>query len=478
MNRPSVWRVSRGSVGLASGGVRLVWHALVIGGPWLYLPATAGILAWWAGFPWWTGTLAALVVGAFAAADTGKGFSLERFHREAQSRVEEARARAKAVQVRREWPRLCERAGWLTPADLEKRRPVPSLRFARTMGRRLLVAWRPPERIAPGEYGTHVEELRRVLGAHSADWRPVTADPGTVVGLFGLAELPEFVPAPVPGPVVGPARAPQPGPEPRAVHQGHTFTLGQGTGGTPVTWSPLEAPHMVVCGTTGGGKGSVTRTVVAQALAHPDWEVTVIDGKEGGEYAWAWGRGAELSRQGVELANDTLGDLEYMLRERGGMLFAAGAESWQDLDADWSLQLVVIDEVADLVLQRKDGDRETERARASFASRLNRLIAQGRAVGIHVVLALQRADATILSGFMRNNLAARVAVGSLDPSGAEMLFPDGQVDAATGYLDGTPGRAVALGLRRGHSTVAPLQVQYLRAVDLALPELPDTGEAA
>lgn len=475
-----MWRVSRGSLGLATGGVRLVWHALVIGGPWLYLPASAGVLAWWAGVPWWWGTLAAVVVGAFAAADTGKGFSLERFRREAQHRLEEGRARAKAVQVKREWPRMCERAGWVTPADLEKRRPVPSLRFTRTMGRRLLVAWRPPESVGPGEYGTHVEELRRVIGAHSADWRPVTADPGTLVGLFGLAELPEFVPAPVPGPVVGPVEAPLHGPEPQAVQQAHRFTLGVGTGGTEVTWNPLEAPHMVVCGATGGGKGSITRTLVAQALAHPVWEVTVIDGKEGGEYAWAEGRGAELSRQGVELANDTLGDLEFMLRERGGLLYAAGAEHWADLDADWALQLVVIDEVADLVLQRRDGDRDAEQARASFASRLNRLIAQGRAVGIHVVIALQRADATILSGFMRNNVAARVAVGSLDPNGVDMLFPDGQVDAALGYLDGTPGRAVALGLQRGHTTVAPLQVQYLRALDLSLPQLlrPATGEAA
>ena len=71
--------------------------------------------------------------------------------------------------VRREWPRVCERAGWVTPGELDKKRPVPALRFALRVGRRLVVAWRPVESVAPQDYPRHVEALRRTLGAHAAN---------------------------------------------------------------------------------------------------------------------------------------------------------------------------------------------------------------------------------------------------------------------------------------------------------------------
>ena len=72
---------------------------------------------------------------------------------------------------------------------------------------------------------------------------------------------------------------------------------------------------------------------------------------------------------------------------------------------------------------------------------------KGRSAGIHLIVAIQRPDAAQLGdqgGALRNNLTARVALGSLDAEGIRMLgIPSGDPVAMT--LDGTPGRGVCVG---------------------------------
>lgn len=451
----SAWRVCRDAGRLATGGARLLVDALVIAGPWVWIPGAVVVAAWIAGFPVILALVGIGVLLVVAAADTGDRPSAGNVTRSLALEAENMRHRARARMIRREWPRMCERAGWLTPQDLEKRRPVPRLRLVRQLGARLFVSWRPPEDVQPREWPAHVEALRRVLGAHAADWRPVTGDPGTLVAAFGMQELPQHQ-----------DRAPDSAPP--AAGQGPAFPLGVGAGGSEVVWRPFQAPHMLVTGTTGGGKGSVLRGLTADAAA-AGWEVTVIDGKQAGEYRWVEDHGGQVLRDGVQQAADALAVVEEELQEVGRVLWQHGVETVHQVPEELrpDLRLVVVDEAADLLLLRRGpAEKDADGWRAVFGARLNRVIAQGRACGIHVVIALQRPDAQILSGFMRNNLAARLVVGHIDPDGADMVFGHDGADAAAGYLDGTPGRAVAVGLTRGHTAPAPLQVAYVSASDL------------
>ena len=71
-----------------------------------------------------------------------------------------------------------------------------------------------------------------------------------------------------------------------------------------------------------------------------------------------------------------------------------------------------------------DIDGTTLMSDGSLSQRNREALVRATDSGIHVVIALQRADATILSGFMRSNVAARVAVGSLDPKEIETHHAD------------------------------------------------------
>jgi hypothetical protein len=475
----TAFKVARGGTRISVSVLCILLDFILVLGPWVWGPAAAGIGFWIIGWSWWIGSAMAVGFVSVVAADDGKGFTLDAFTESIRREREAIRARARCRLVRREWRRLVVRAGWATKEDVEKKRPVPTLRTVQRVGGQLLVSFRPKDSTAPREYPALVEDLRRTLHAHSADWRPVPEDPGTLLVSLGTQALPEHVAGVIP--VVGQNPDPPPGPGASAVQQAPTFTLGVGTGGAPVTWSLWEAPHMLISGATGSGKGGVVRQIVLGAF-DAGMHVIAVDGKEaGGEFRWIEDRGGTLIHMGPEAAADHLGVLEDELIDRGTLLYRAGVERWQDLpDLPEGFRpiLLVVDEAPELLLLRKvPTEKDADAHRSMFGSRLTRLVGQGRAVGIHTVVSLQRADASLLGpagGYLRMNLPAKVAVGTLDLEGADMMFGTGGRDTALAYLDGTPGRAVASGLTRGMTAPTPLQVAYTRAVDLRT----DLGRAA
>ena len=475
MTAHTAFKVARGGSRIGWSVVRLLVDFVLILGPWVWLPTTAGLICWWWGNPWWIGSLIALGFLSVAAADDGKGFTLDALTESIRREREAIRARARCRLVRREWRRLVVRAGWASREDVEKKRPVPTLRTVQRVGGQLVVSFRPKDATAPREYPAMVEDLRRTLNAHSADWRPVADDPGTLIATFGTEALPEHVQGALP--VGGQVVDPQHGPPPPAVQQATTFPIGIGTGGAPVTWNPWEAPHLLVSGTTGSGKGGVLRQVLIGAL-DAGMHLLVIDGKQaGGEFRWIEDHGATLVTGGPEAAADHLGALEDELIARGLLLYQHGVERWQDLPElpeGFRVILLVVDEAPELLLLRKvPTEKDADNHRSLFGGRLTRIIGQGRAVGIHCIVSLQRADASLLGpagGYLRMNLPGKVAVGGLDLEGADMLFGSGGRDVALSYLDGTPGRAVVTGLTRGMTAPTPLQVAYTRAADLRHPD--------
>jgi S-DNA-T family DNA segregation ATPase FtsK/SpoIIIE len=120
-------------------------------------------------------------------------------------------------------------------------------------------------------------------------------------------------------------------------------------------------------------------------------------------------------------------------------------------DAEWARVMkkmpyivFVIDELADLMMTTTEYDVETS---------IVRIAQKARAVGIHLILATQRPQATVVTGLIKSNMPCRVAfkVASgtdsrivLDQKGAELLL--GQCD----MLVLTPGKTDA---SRCHGTL-------------------------
>lgn len=205
-----------------------------------------------------------------------------------------------------------------------------------------------------------------------------------------------------------------------------------------------KAPHVLVGGATGSGKSvwldTLIRTIAASRPADAV-RLLFIDPKrvELARFA-SLPHTAGVATEKPEAA-DMLARLCNTMDERYERLQAQGLRS---IDGTGDPRIVcVIDEFADLILPH---DRTAAQRKQSETLRgyLSRLLALGRAAGIHMVLATQRPDARVVDGLMKANaptrIAFRVASGLesrivLDQKGAEALPGLGHALART--ADGT-----------------------------------------
>lgn len=211
---------------------------------------------------------------------------------------------------------------------------------------------------------------------------------------------------------------------PGAAIGGLPITLGQSVAGHPVRLDLADpsTPHLLIAGTTGSGKTTQLRSIIADLVHHnspDDLRLVVIDPK------------FELSRE-LDGLPHLVGDdgergkvitgareARFMLRE----LLKIARRRYEDDAGPEPRIVVVIDELADLVLRYR-----------SIEEVLIQLAQIGRGVGIHLVIATQRPSVDVVSGLLKSNLPVRVSfrlptrVDSrviLDGNGAERLLGRG-----------------------------------------------------
>ena len=232
---------------------------------------------------------------------------------------------------------------------------------------------------------------------------------------------------------------------------GLVVALGIGPGGRTASFDLVaDGPHALVAGTTGAGKSELLTTLVlALALTHPPDRLAIllVDFKGGtglGPVAGLPHVLEHVTDLDASHARRVLASLRAELRRREAVLAAAGARDLVELDpADRSTPprlLVVVDELRALVEDVPD---------ASAA--LTRIAAQGRALGVHLVLATQR-PAGAVGADLRANVALRIALRVTDEADSTDVLdaPDAaRLDPAT------PGRAW---VRRGTRPLEPVQV--------------------
>jgi hypothetical protein len=452
-------------------------------GPLLYplvvLPAGVYIVARMIGLPIPASIMALgiLVVALVSYADTGHGFALEHLVDELRRRALECRYRLAAVRVRRQWPETCTALGWDQIAqDTPRRRssgPLrgpevllrrPELRHVEADRGRLRLVWRPRGDQDPTTWASLVDALRRRLGAHSADFREHPTDSGVIVASFGTEPLPQRKDAPLThGLDNGESRITH-GEQHRATWTSEAFELGPKAGGGTARWIPAESPHLLVVGATGGGKGGLIRLIARDAL-DAGWVLRIVDPKGSGDYRWA-------AERGVPVAHDLDEHVEVLrravaeVRSRCEILWNHGLDRVGLLPTAQQPHpvMVVVDEAADLLLLRRaPTEKSQDELRSEAGSLLSVIASQGRAAGVHVIVAIQRPDIALLGpagGFLRDNLTGRVALGRLSVEGLDMLFGSGHRDRVVG-LNGTPGRALAAHLAAGEVEPYGIQVQWL-----------------
>ncbi|MBO9555384.1 FtsK/SpoIIIE domain-containing protein [Cellulomonas sp.] len=233
--------------------------------------------------------------------------------------------------------------------------------------------------------------------------------------------------------------------------RGLAVPVGRTSGLAPVEVDLVEdGPHALVAGTTGAGKSELLTTwVLAAALRHPPERLAVllVDFKGGAGLGAVAGLPHvvdHVTDLDAARARRVLTGLRAELRRRERILAAHAARDVADLDPDDAATpprlLVVVDELRALVDDVPDA-----------TATLVRLAAQGRALGVHLVLATQR-PAGAVSADLRANTSLRIALRVADP--ADSLDVVEVADAAL-IPPSAPGRAL---LRRAAGPPEAVQV--------------------
>ncbi|WP_201845739.1 FtsK/SpoIIIE domain-containing protein [Myceligenerans indicum] len=225
--------------------------------------------------------------------------------------------------------------------------------------------------------------------------------------------------------------------------------LGRTTTGT-VTWDIVsDGPHLLVAGTTGSGKSELLRALVlGLALQHPPGHLMLglVDFKGGaglGELTGLPHVVGQVTDLDATLAARALTGLQSELRRRKRILAEHGVADVAALARDTMPRLVVV----------VDEFRALADELPELLPGLVRIAAQGRSLGVHLVLATQR-PAGAVNADVRANVTTRLALRVTDPLESRDVVDC--PDAAALPVD-RPGRAV---LRIGADAPVLLQCAH------------------
>ena len=240
--------------------------------------------------------------------------------------------------------------------------------------------------------------------------------------------------------------------------------LGKDANGEPLVADLASMPHCLIAGTTGSGKSVCINTIIMSIMytQRPDhvklilFDPKIVEmapfkdiphlmcpvitetGKAASVLEWACEKMDERYDMLAEAGVRNLAGYNKLTREELFERFAATTpEEQAKVPKHMPAIVIIIDELADLMMT---SGKEVE---ASIV----RLAQKARAVGIHLILATQRPQATVVTGLIKANMPCKIAfrVASkmdsrivLDQNGAELLL--GQGDML--YLPGGAGKPV------------------------------------
>ena len=190
--------------------------------------------------------------------------------------------------------------------------------------------------------------------------------------------------------------------------QSFVLALGESFTGS-VTVDLAKIPHILLGGATGSGKSVLLKLLLMQAKKKGA-EVCIADFKGGVDFPTAWHQKCRMcfeEKATLELLTELTGELE----RRKQLLTATGQPNIDRYNEatgeNLTRYIFACDEVAEM-LDKTGLTKEQKEIVGKIENRLSMIARQGRAFGIHLILATQRPDANILSGQIKNNLNIRI----------------------------------------------------------------------
>ena len=186
------------------------------------------------------------------------------------------------------------------------------------------------------------------------------------------------------------------------------LVLGESYTG-PVTINLAHIPHILLGGSTGSGKSVLLKLLLMQAL-HKGTEVYIADFKGGVDFPKVWHEKCQMcfTEEDLRYTLDLLAAVLEYRKSEFKTLGCPNIDTYNETTEQPLPRLIfACDEVAEM-LDKTGADNERKKLLAQIENRLSAIARQGRAFGIHLILATQRPDATIIPGQIRNNMDFRV----------------------------------------------------------------------
>jgi DNA segregation ATPase FtsK/SpoIIIE, S-DNA-T family len=183
------------------------------------------------------------------------------------------------------------------------------------------------------------------------------------------------------------------------------IVAGVDLNGQLIVFDMVENPHLLIAGETGSGKSTQIRSVLTtliQALPPERLELYLCDLKRSEFHLF---RQVEHVRGLFVSANEMMPMLQYLqkeMRARGDLLDHNEVSHINDLVKPPPYIVLCIDEVA--LLQKE----------IKIMELVEEISAIGRALGVFLILSMQRPDRKVLDGKLKNNLTVRMGFKCAD----------------------------------------------------------------
>ncbi len=210
-----------------------------------------------------------------------------------------------------------------------------------------------------------------------------------------------------------------------------------------------KMPHLLVGGTTGGGKSVFLRQALTELVGErsPAQLRLVLADLKGGMEFTLFSRVPHLLcpvvndvqsfAQAMTVVSEELDRRMELLREAGVENLKAWNQAYPERRMPYVV--VVVDELGEITI--KSSEREDQIARQLNVNLLSRVARLGRAPGVHMILCTQRPDAEVVPGQIKANLNAILAFRAQDPIQSQILLGQGDIAAALLPAE-APGRAI------------------------------------
>lgn len=223
------------------------------------------------------------------------------------------------------------------------------------------------------------------------------------------------------------------------------MAIGEGALET-VQFDLNRTPHVIAAGETGSGKSVILRSLLWQLICKGA-RVYMIDFKGGVEFGKRYERYGEVitdRKRAVAVLTELCKENEKRLALFRDMEVKNLPEYNRKAQKNLCRIGIFCDEIAEMLDKKGAGkeDRETMEKLEGLISSLARL---SRATGINLFLGVQRPDANVLTGQIKNNIPIRICGRFADKSASEIVL--GNTDAV--YLPEIKGRFL---FRLGNTT--------------------------